>query len=158
MGHASEGHVTLKARFLSLWRSNQSPHEIALGVAIGVFIGISPLYGFHMIMVCLAAITVRRVNKLAIFLGVNISLPPTIPFITWAGYRTGRMMLGNAYPALGWEEFRHFSYETFFRFFYALLVGSFALGTAVSVVVYFVMVYLLKRRKRRADLVEQGSL
>lgn len=67
-------------------------------------------------------------------------------------------MLGNAYPAFGWEEFRHFSYETFFHFFYALLVGSLALGIVVSVAVYFVILYLLKRRKREADVVNREEL
>jgi hypothetical protein len=158
MKETANGRPTLKARFLKLWRSNDSPHEIALGIAIGVFIGITPLYGFHMIMVFIAAITIRRVNKVAIFLGVNISVPPTIPFITWAGYSIGRIMLGSSYLPLGWEYFRHFSYSIFFHFFYALLAGSLALGIAVSTAVYFVILYLLKRRKVRAWVAQERSL
>ena len=66
--------LAFKERFLKLWRSNISPNEIALGVAIGVFIGITPLYGFHIIMATISAFTIKRVNKVAIFLGMNISL------------------------------------------------------------------------------------
>lgn len=138
---------SLKERFLKLWRSNSSPHEIALGMAIGVFIGITPLYGLHMIMAFISAFTLRRVNKVAIFLGVNISLPPTIPFITWAAYSIARKILGTAYPPLSWDAFRHFSYDSFFQFFYALLVGSFILGIALSGLFYFLTLWFFKRRK-----------
>ena len=141
------GWPTLKARFLDLMRSHSSPHEIALGVAIGVFIGITPLYGFHILMGLLAAFTMKRVNKLAIFLGINISLPPTIPFITWAGYSIGRVMLGRAYPPLHWSDFRHFSYDTFSKFIYALSVGSFILGAVLSVLFYFMTLWFFESRK-----------
>ena len=140
---------TLKARLLNLWKSRSSPHEIALGVAIGVFIGITPFYGFHIITAFFAAFIMKNVNKVAIFLGMNISLPPTIPFITWAGYSIGRKMLGSEpYPLLGWENFSHFSYATFFDFFYALIVGSLILGIILSVLIYFLTLWFFNKRKR----------
>jgi len=145
---ASPKRATLKSRLLKLWKSHQSPHEIALGIAIGVFIGITPFYGFHILTAFFAALIMKRVNKVAIFMGINISLPPTVPFITWAGYSLGRKILGSAsYPPLAWENFRHFSYETFFNFFYALMVGSLILGIVSSVVFYFLIFWFLKRRK-----------
>jgi uncharacterized protein (DUF2062 family)/putative flippase GtrA len=143
-----EGRTTLKARILDLWRSRSSPHEIALGVAIGVFIGITPFYGFHILSALFAAFIIKRVNKVAIFLGINISLPPTIPFITWAGYSIGRKILASAaYPPLGWDAFRHFSYDVFFNFFYALIVGSLVLGIALGFLFYFLTLWVFKRRE-----------
>lgn len=144
----SQKRQTLKSRFIQLWQSHSSPHEIALGVAIGVFIGITPFYGFHIFTACLVVFMMKRVNKLAIFLGMNISLPVTIPFITWAGYSIGRNILGGAsYPALSWTDFKHFSYETFFNFFYALMLGSLILGIGLSVLFYFLTLWFFKRRK-----------
>lgn len=157
MENAPQEQSTIKARFLNFCRSNSSPHGIASGMAVGVFIGITPLYGFHIIMAVMAALTLKNLNKVAIFLGMNISLPPTIPFITWAGYSMGRKILGSAYPVLGWEAFRHFSYSKFFHLFYALLVGSFVLGTGVSILLYFVILCLLKRLKKEDRISKRGS-
>ncbi|MFH1061985.1 MAG: DUF2062 domain-containing protein [Candidatus Omnitrophota bacterium] len=155
MKHINIWKKSLKEKVLILWRSHSSPHEIALGVAVGVFIGITPLYGFHILMALLAAFILKQPNKLAIFLGLNISLPPTIPFITWAGYSIGRKMLGSTYPALGWDEFRHFSINTISQFFYVLLLGSFILGIIVSGLFYFLTLWVLSRRETGISVTEE---
>jgi hypothetical protein len=149
---------TLKARVLDLWQSHSSPHEIALGMAIGVFIGITPFYGFHILTAILTAFIMKRVNKLAIFLGMNISLPPTIPFITWAGYRIGRQILGSAYPPLGWDYFKDFSYREYFHFFYALMIGSLVLGAVLSGLIYFLTLWFVKSRRARITFAKTGGL
>ncbi|MBN1869856.1 MAG: DUF2062 domain-containing protein [Candidatus Omnitrophica bacterium] len=158
MENAPQKRPTLKARFLNLWKSHSSPHEIALGMAIGVFIGITPFYGFHFITAIIMAFIMKRVNKLAIFLGINISLPPTIPFITWAGYRIGRQMLGRAYPPLGWDYFKDFSYGDISHFFYALMVGSLVLGAVLSVLIYFLTFWFVKSRRARVTFAKTGGL
>jgi uncharacterized protein (DUF2062 family) len=139
----------LKVRVYGLLKSDSLPHQIAMGVAIGVFIGITPFYGFHIMMALITAFTLKRVNKVAIFLGINISLPPTIPFITWAGYTIGRLILGGGvnYPPLGWDAFREVTQTTIARFLYALVVGSTVLGIVVSSVVYCLVVWFLEKRK-----------
>lgn len=75
--------LTIKQRFLALLKMHNSPREIALGVSLGVFIGVTPLYGFHTLLVILFALAVKKANKIAILIGTNISIPPTMPFLTW---------------------------------------------------------------------------
>lgn len=73
------------------------PHEISLGMAIGVFIAITPTIPFHTVLaVALAALL--RGSKLAAALGVWVSNPLTIPFFYYGSYRLGRFVLG--YPQL----------------------------------------------------------
>ena len=73
------------------------PHEISLGMAIGVFIAITPTIPFHTVLaVALAALL--RGSKLAAALGVWVSNPLTIPFFYYGSYRLGRFVLG--YPHL----------------------------------------------------------
>ncbi|MCG6919085.1 MAG: DUF2062 domain-containing protein [Deltaproteobacteria bacterium] len=73
------------------------PHKISLGMAIGVFIGITPTIPFHTVLaVALAALL--RGSKLAAALGVWVSNPLTIPFFYYGSYRLGRFVLG--YPQL----------------------------------------------------------
>jgi uncharacterized protein (DUF2062 family) len=158
MKETSKNRLTLKERFLELWNSNGSPHEIALGVAIGVFIGITPFYGFHFITAILTALVLKRANKVAIFLGMNISLPPTIPFITWAGYSIGRKVLGGSYLPMRWNDMSFFTDGTFIHFFYTLLVGSLILGAALSGLFYLFTFWLFNRRKVRLSFVEAGGV
>ena len=73
------------------------PHEISLGMAIGVFIAVTPTIPFHTVLaVALAALL--RGSKLAAALGVWVSNPLTIPFFYYGSYRLGRFVLG--YPQL----------------------------------------------------------
>ncbi len=99
-----------KKILVKLIRQHNSPQEIALGAGIGAFISCLPVYGLHTVLVILAAIIVRPANKIAIFLGTNLSLPPTLPFITWAGYEIGRFILKGDLPPLSWEFFKNFSF------------------------------------------------
>ena len=64
-------------------KEHHDPRGVALGVAIGSFIGVLPLYGLHTILCLIALFLIPRANKLAILLGTNVSLPPTVATITW---------------------------------------------------------------------------
>lgn len=138
----------LKEKIRSLLKLNTSPGEIALGVAIGCFIAILPLYGFHTLLCILFALLIPHANKLAILAGTNVSLPPTLPFITWAGYAIGRLLLGDKYPPMSWEMFRNFSRRSIFDFYYPLFAGSVILGLGCALVLYLVTFLLFKYRRR----------
>mgnify|MGYP001573995690 CR=1 FL=1 len=139
---------TLKQRIIALFKLNNTPHEIALGIAVGVFIAITPLYGFHTIMVVVAAFFIKRVNKFAILLGTNVSTTLTFPFITWAGYNIGRFIFGKSYPPLYWDTFKHFNYKQLLHLYFPLFIGSIVLGIILAVVVYFITRWLIIARKK----------
>ena len=128
-----------------LLKLNNSPHEIALGVAIGVFIGILPVYGLHTVLVVIAAILVRPANKIAIFLGTSISLPPTVPLITWTGYEIGRRILGGNFEALNWAVFKNITLGKVYLYYQPLFLGSVILGFACSIIFYFLVSFLARR-------------
>jgi len=69
------------------------PHEISLGIAIGVFVALTPTIPFHTVLaVALAALL--RGSKLAAALGVWLSNPLTIPLFYYGSYRLGKFALG----------------------------------------------------------------
>lgn len=71
------------------------PQKISLGMAIGVFIALTPTIPFHTVLaVSLAAFL--RGSKLAAALGVWVSNPLTIPVFYYGSYQVGRFVLG--YP------------------------------------------------------------
>jgi len=138
-----------KKILVKLIRQHNSPHEIALGAGIGAFISVLPIYGLHTVLVILAAIIVRPANKIAIFLGTNLSLPPTLPFITWIGYEIGRFLLNKDLPPLSWEFFKHLTFGKIASFYGPLFLGSMVLGVICAAVVYGLTFFVVKKIKAK---------
>jgi uncharacterized protein (TIGR03546 family) len=132
-----------------LIRQHNSPHEIALGAGIGAFISVLPVYGLHTVLVILAAIIVRPANKIAIFLGTNLSIPLTLPFITWAAYELGRFILKGSLPPLSWEFFKHLTFQKIASLYGPLFLGSLVLGVICAIVVYGLTFFVVKKLKER---------
>ena len=131
-------------------KAHNDPHEIALGVAIGSFIAILPLYGLHTVLCVIAAILIPRANKLAMLLGTNVSLPPTVATITWTAYDIGRLILVNKdYPPLSWEYIRNFKVSRVSEFYYPLFIGSVVLGLLCAVVFYFITLAIANHFKNK---------
>ena len=67
---------------------NGDPHYVALGMAIGVFIAVTPTIPFHTVLAIALAILLN-VSKPAAILGVWVSNPVTVIFLYFACYKTG---------------------------------------------------------------------
>lgn len=83
----------IKGQFINIWKKlislNDSPHDIALGLALGIFIGFLPIMGIQMAVVLIFIIPFRKANRIAAVAGVWISNPLTVipiyAFIYWIG-------------------------------------------------------------------------
>jgi uncharacterized protein (DUF2062 family) len=90
----------------ALLRGDTRPMALAASVGIGAFIGCSPAYGFHTLMV-LGAVALFRLNPVAAILGSQVSFGPIIVPImiaeVWVGdwVRFGHVV---ALPKLGAAE------------------------------------------------------
>ena len=140
-----------KETLIHLLKLHSTPHDIALGTAIGVFIAILPVYGLHTVMVIVAAIIIRPANKIAILLGTNISLPPTVPFITWAGYEIGRFILKGRFPPLTWSDFRNLSLKNILSHYQPLFLGSVILGIVCGAIFYVITYFVVKKIQERKE-------
>ncbi|MBP0905265.1 DUF2062 domain-containing protein [Mariniflexile gromovii] len=76
--------------------SDDSSSKKALSIALGVFIGLSPFWGFHTLIVIFSAIFLK-LNKAIAFTFSNVSLPPFIPFVLYASSKMGQFVLGLDY-------------------------------------------------------------
>jgi uncharacterized protein (DUF2062 family) len=140
----------IAAGFIGMLKAHHAPHEIALGVAIGCFIGMLPLYGFHTLLCVGAALLIPGANRLAILLGTNVSLPPTVATITWTGYDIGRALLAHKhYPPLSWDYIRHLKMSRIGEFYYPLFVGSVVLGLGCALVLYGVTWAIAEHYRKR---------
>jgi uncharacterized protein (DUF2062 family) len=142
----------IKELLSNLLKLNNTPPEIALGVSIGVMIAVMPLYGFHTILCVIFALLIPRANKIAILIGTNVSLPPTLPFITWAGYGLGRLILGDKYPPLNLSFFQGITFKKMLDFYYPLFIGSLVLGILLATMSYFLTLWFMKKRRKSKEV------
>ena len=77
-------------RFISL---KGEPASIAAGLAIGVFVGVTPTIPFHTAIIVAVSLLLKQ-NITAAYLGTwLISNPVTIPFFYLSQYHLGRLLL-----------------------------------------------------------------
>lgn len=74
--------------------SEDSTEKKALSIALGVFVGLSPLWGFHTVVVIFLAL-IFNLNKVIAFAFSNVSLPPFIPLILYFSLKLGSWILGE---------------------------------------------------------------
>jgi len=82
----------------SLLMLDDTEHAIALGTAIGVFLGLTPTVGIQMLTVMVLSVTTHRLfrfNVMAALMAVYISNPITIIPIYWSLYKTGAYFVGG---------------------------------------------------------------
>lgn len=86
--------VALRRALRRIIYSRGSTPSIAAGVALGVFVGLTPTVGFQMLIAALLA-TVFRVNRLAAVVPVWITNPFTIVPIYYFEFRVGSWVTGS---------------------------------------------------------------
>ena len=110
--------------------SGDSARKKALSIALGVFIGLSPFWGFHTVIVIFLAIFLR-LNKAIAFAFSNVSLPPFIPFILFASFEFGQYLLNVDYGYSKNELVENFEVLTHLK---AYIIGSFSLALVSATV------------------------
>ncbi len=75
--------------------SKESNIQIAKSVGLGLFFGISPLWGYQMIS-AVAVAHLLKLNKVIVLVASNISIPPMIPFILYGSFAVGALILGRS--------------------------------------------------------------
>jgi len=113
------------------------PHFVAMGMAIGVFISITPTIPFHTVLAVALAIILRG-SKAAAALGVWFSNPVTAPIFYWGSYKTGMYLLGNSAPF-------NIKYESILELLdlgvdvtIAMVAGGIILGILPGIASYFI--------------------
>jgi uncharacterized protein (DUF2062 family) len=94
----------LRATWWRLLREHIEPRELAIAVFLGVFIGLSPFYGTHVIA-ALSFAVLFRLNKLAIWLATNVSFPVISPFFAFISCQLGHLAIEGRPLYLGFSDF-----------------------------------------------------
>jgi uncharacterized protein (DUF2062 family) len=139
-----------------IWEIEGSPHAVAGGLAVGMFFGISPLWGLKTLLT-LSTATVFRLNPLAAFLSLTAHdlLTPFVPVTLRLQYDLGYFLLSHPHhlpPKLAMADFHPaelMHWTTFFDAGLPLLVGATVVAIPSTVLTYFGALLLLKRRAER---------
>ena len=85
------------SRFIKedILESDSTAEVKASSVALGVFCGIAPFWGFQTV-ITIALAVFFRLNKSLAFLCSNISIPPMIPLIVWGSLKVGSLVVGGS--------------------------------------------------------------
>jgi uncharacterized protein (DUF2062 family) len=133
-----------------------TPHSIALGTAVGMFIGMTPTVGIQMIIVIIFAFLMRPLltfNRLAALITVYISNPLTMIPIYWFNYKVGSLFikehvasetfksqLKHSLDSGWWDAIQFLCAEIG----WPLVFGSLVVATVLSGVTYPLMWWLVR--------------
>jgi glycosyltransferase involved in cell wall biosynthesis len=118
--------------------SNDSNARKATSIALGVFVGISPFWGFQTIIVIALAV-LFKLNKAIAFAFSNISFPPLIPFVIYGSLKTGSYFITTNKPLVLNMDMTLADIQ---KNISQYLVGSFVLATILALL-FGIIGYLL---------------
>lgn len=164
----------LSRRITAVLHLDDAPSKIALGLAVGVFIGCTPLYGLHTLLALVVAFALR-VNKVATVTGAWFNLPWIAPFVYGLSLKVGEFILSGGQgleflrgerlgdlaamirPYLSFERFREGFLASFQLLFVAskpLFVGTTVVGVLAAVVTYVLALGAVRELRHIAHLDE----
>jgi uncharacterized protein (DUF2062 family) len=127
-------------------------HSIALGSAIGIFFGFTPLWSLKTLL-SIALAWICRCNKIAAAIAVTVHdvLIFVMPAIYFAEYKVGCWALRRPPPAhrvrfhFGLHDY--LNWDVFQRVVWPAFIGSLFLAIPSAIIVYFVMRMLISRAR-----------
>jgi len=128
------------------------PRYIALGLAIGVFIGATPFFPFHTSIALVLAILLKG-SRIAAAAGVWVSNPVTLPFFYISTYKVGAFILGVTTPidvsSRSFSELLDMGLEIT----RAMVLGGLVVGIPLSIAGYYISLRIITvfRNHRVAD-------
>lgn len=124
------------------------PHYVAKGMAIGVFVSITPTIPFHTV-IALALAFIFRASKIAAAIGVWFSNPLTIPVFYFASYRAGSLLFGDLAACNGVCESVTDLLKLGVEVALATIIGGIVIGLGPAAAAYFITRTIVARMKSR---------
>ena len=152
----------LKRQSKKLMDSEDGPHAVALGTAVGMFFGFTPLFGLKTLL-ALGVTWLARGSKVAALVGValhDVALPFMPVLLRWE-YDIGYWLMSHPHVFPEKMHAHHlklaewFNWSTFLTVGRPLLVGSVIVSTPIALITYGTVQWILMRRaaKKKAEAV-----
>jgi len=139
-------------RFLKL---RGSPKQASLGMALGVFVGMTPFLGFHTAIAVLLA-SLFKWSKIAAAVGVLLTNPITAPIIYPLTYRLGALLTGFSEPIQWSKLLEPGAFIDLMKnspmIIIDMAVGGIVVGIPLSIAAYFITHTVVSKAKKRIQI------
>ena len=144
---------SLRSLLKQMLHLQESPQRTALAFAIGTFIGFSPAYGLHTIMVFFCAWALR-LNLLALMAGAFLNNPWTVVPILGATYWVGALLLGRSdSPSFDWQDVSFSAiYAQVMPYAIPFFLGGFVLSVLGAVLAYPIAYFFVAKYRQSHPL------
>lgn len=138
--------------FINVIKRKTSPHSIALGFAIGTFICILPILGFHIPLLLLLILLYPKINKVSVISAAIVWNPiVAITIQSTLGLKIGSTILGtNITPSLN-NGFLNMLYTTS----KSIIIGSLILAVILGLFSYLIVricTQIYQHRKKEKEI------
>lgn len=153
-----KGNIIRRARHFfreKIWTFREPDHIKALSIGVGIFIGLTPFWGFQTLLAIGASLGLR-LNKVLTVGASYISFPPVIPLIVYLQLNTGLFILGQ--PSVLQQDLHEKpSIDIITGHLLPYITGCFVLGIFIGGLITLLSWILLRamRRKRESGLVTE---
>lgn len=145
----------IKKILLKFFLIDDTPHKVAGGAALGIFLGIIPGEGLTATIILSSLFHLNRLSAMAGVLAVNMwSTFFILPLATFVGAflfnKNSQELIQNFnqnYHLIGYKFF--LSKAVFFDLTLPLIAGFLITAGAIALCVYFALLYLLKNHKMK---------
>lgn len=139
----------LRYQWLKFLRLQEDPRKLAGGMALGVFIGITPTIPFHLVG-ALALSALLRVSPVTAVIGIQVGNPLTVVPIYLASYKVGQFLLYRGKPLVFPETFSFSAWlQVLWQGGLALQAGGIIIAIPPALVAYFLTLWIVQRYHRR---------
>jgi uncharacterized protein (DUF2062 family)/SAM-dependent methyltransferase len=125
-----------------------TPWRAAASVAVGLLIGVTPLWGLHFWLVVAVCVPLRLDAAVA-YLAANISLPFIAPFLTFAELEIGAWILTGHATGIDLDAVRAHRWSDVAHVADMLLVGTLVFAPAIALVGGALTFGMVTRARRR---------
>ena len=149
--NVSEGNrliFSIKKAYERFLKIRGNPNEIALGFALGLFVGMAPCMGIQTVIAVFVA-ALLKVNKFSAAAGVWISNPISAPFLYGFTFYIGSLFTGvtNSFKPTDVFDFQYL-YQIVLNapgIFWALTIGGVVTGIPIALAGYYLSYMAVKR-------------
>lgn len=151
-----EGRRRLLTEMKRLSTEHSEPWRLGAATAVGLTIGLTPLYGLHL-LICILFAAILRLNKVVVYAAANVSLPVMIPFIAVACIQAAYYAVHGRLLDLSHATVDELRY-TFPLYWFggALLLGG-AIGTPLAILVATAAEHRRRRARKALEPIDPSA-
>jgi hypothetical protein len=139
---------TIRYQWLKFKRLQGDPRKLAWGMALGVFIGITPTVPFHTVG-ALALAPLLRISPVTAYLGIWVMNPITMAPLYLAAYKVGQILFFRGEPLTLPATFDLPSVlQLLWRGGLALQMGGLLIAIPPAIISYFLTLWAVQRYRQ----------